>query len=76
MIDTMADGAFVPDGTVLEEGDLTAKEEFFHIIQFLFLVGRDTLKGAYINIPTTVWVEALAWPHHKEQVLPIRMYAT
>jgi len=56
---TMADGAFVPNGTKPKEGLLSAKEEFFHVIQFLFLMGRDTLRGAPINILTMA--RAGAW---------------
>jgi len=40
----------VPNGTKLEEGLLSAKEEFLHVVQFLFLVGRNTLKGCPINV--------------------------
>jgi len=58
--DTMADGAFVPNGSDPAEGLMSAREEFFHVVQFLFLVGRDTLKGATVNILTTARAEAWA----------------
>jgi len=31
---------------------INAKDAFFHVVQFLFLLGRDTLKGAHLNILT------------------------
>jgi len=58
--DNMADGAFVPNGTDPEGGEMSAKEEFLHVIQFLFLVGRDTLKRAPINILAMAQAEAWA----------------
>jgi len=58
--DTMADGVFTLNGTKPEEGLLTAKEESFHVVQFLFLVGRNTLKGCPINVLTMARAEAWA----------------
>jgi len=56
----MADGGFVPNGTKSEEGEANTNDKFLHVVQFLFLVGRDTQKGAPINILTMAWAEVWA----------------